>query len=248
MQRTSPKGKSMFLLRFLGVIHNQDLLKDIEEAYHSDSLLAQPPRDTNGQTERTNQTLEQYLRCFICHLHDDWVVLLLLAEFSYNNSQSASTKQSPFYANLGYHPNILPRFPIDTPLLAVAERITSLQKNTDLLKENLELAQERYKKAADKFCKPAPAFKAATPNTLPGCSSPRPDPVLVDGQEEFVVERILDSRLYRNQFQYLIKWQGYTVEDNSWEPVNKINAPRLLRQFHQRYPHKLGLRSSGGCP
>ncbi|XP_077137504.1 uncharacterized protein LOC143803164 [Ranitomeya variabilis] len=145
--------------RFLGVIHNQDLLKDIKEAYHADSLLAQPPRDTNGQTERTNQTLEQYLRCFICHLQDDWVDLLPLAEFSYNNSQSASTKQSPFYANLGYHPNILPQFPIDTPLPAVAERITSLQRNIDLLKENLQLAQERYKRAADKFRKPAPAFK-----------------------------------------------------------------------------------------
>ncbi|XP_073422156.1 uncharacterized protein [Dendrobates tinctorius] len=36
---------------------------------------------TNGQTERTNQTLEQYLRCFICHLQDDWVDLLPLAEF-----------------------------------------------------------------------------------------------------------------------------------------------------------------------
>ncbi|CAJ0936995.1 unnamed protein product [Ranitomeya imitator] len=294
--------------RFLGVIHNQDLLKDIKDAYHSDSLLAQPPRDTNGQTERTNQTLEQYLHCFICHLQDDWVDLLPLAEFSYNNSRSASTKQSPFYANLGYHPNILPQFPIDTPLPAVAERITSLQQNIVLLKENLELAQERYKRAADKFRKPAPTFKvgdsvwlstknlklripssklghkyigpykinkivsaaacrlqlprtmrihpvfhvsllkAAVPNTFPGRSSPQPDPVLIDGQEEFVVKKILDSRLYRNQLQYLIKWQGYPVEDNSWELVDNINAPRLLRQFHQRYPDKPGLRSSRGCP
>ncbi|XP_073418731.1 uncharacterized protein [Dendrobates tinctorius] len=249
---------------------------------------------TNGQTERTNQTLEQYLRCFICHLQDDWVDLLPLAEFSYNNSQSASTKLSPFYANLGYHPNILPRFPIDTPLPAVADRITSLQQNLDLLKRNLESAQDRYKKSADRFRKPAPTFKvgdlvwlstknlkmrvpssklghkyigpykitklvsnvacrlqlprsmrihpvfhvsllkAATPNSFPGRSSSPPAPVLIDGQEEFVVERILDSRLRRDGVQYLVQWQGYSSEDNSWEPASNLHAPRLLRQFHQR--------------
>lgn len=60
---------------------------------------------TNGQTERTNQTLEQYLRCFSSFAQDDW--LLPLAEFSYNNSIHSATKQSPFFANYGYHPSYL---------------------------------------------------------------------------------------------------------------------------------------------
>lgn len=263
---------------------------------------------TNGQTERTNQTLEQYLRCFICHLQDDWVDLLPLAEFSYNNSQNASTKQSPFFANLGYHPNILPCIPIDTALPAVTDRISTLQRNLERLKENLETAQERYKKAADRFRKPTPAFKvgdlvwlstknmnlrvpssklgqkymgpfkvtklvgavacrlqlprtmrihpvfhvsllkATVPNKFPGRFHAPPDPVMVDGQEEFIVENILDSRLHRSQLQYLIKWQGYSSEDNSWEPADNVNAPRLLRLFHQRYPDKPGPETPWGHP
>ena len=56
---------------------------------------------TDGLTERTNQTLETYLRVFCSYLQDNWVDYLALAEFSFNNS---STQQTPFFANLGYHP------------------------------------------------------------------------------------------------------------------------------------------------
>jgi transposase InsO family protein len=40
---------------------------------------------SDGQTERVNQCLEQYLRCYVDSLQDNWTELLLLAEFSYNN-------------------------------------------------------------------------------------------------------------------------------------------------------------------
>ena len=60
---------------------------------------------TNGQTERTNQTLEQYLRCYVNYQQNNWVELLPIAQFAYNNS-TAVTNISPFYANYGKHPNI----------------------------------------------------------------------------------------------------------------------------------------------
>ena len=41
---------------------------------------------TDGQTERQNQTLEQYLLCYVNYQQDDWTYWLPLAEFSYNNS------------------------------------------------------------------------------------------------------------------------------------------------------------------
>ena len=49
---------------------------------------------TDGQTERINQEVEQYLRLFINHRQDDWVEWLSLAEFSYNNRVQASTRRS----------------------------------------------------------------------------------------------------------------------------------------------------------
>lgn len=60
--------------------------------------------ETDGQTERVNQILEQYLRCFINFQQDDWVDILPLVEFSYNNAHHTSTGMTPFYANYGFHP------------------------------------------------------------------------------------------------------------------------------------------------
>lgn len=59
---------------------------------------------TDGQTERTNQTLETYLRHFSSHRQDDWVDWLPVAEFCFNNSTSASTKLTPFFSWQGFHP------------------------------------------------------------------------------------------------------------------------------------------------
>ena len=61
---------------------------------------------TDGQTERLNQTLEQYLRCYLSYQQDNWVTLLPLAQFAYNSAKSETTQTSPFYANYGYHPEV----------------------------------------------------------------------------------------------------------------------------------------------
>ena len=60
----------------------------------------------DGQTEWTNQTLEQYLRIFCNYQQDNWYTLLPLAEFTYNNTPSATTGISLFFTNKGYHPNL----------------------------------------------------------------------------------------------------------------------------------------------
>jgi len=59
---------------------------------------------TDGQTERQNQTMEQYLPAFCNYEQDNWVELLPLAEFAYNNSVHHSTRMMPFWANYHYHP------------------------------------------------------------------------------------------------------------------------------------------------
>jgi len=58
---------------------------------------------TDGQTERQNQTLEHYLRIF-CNSHQtDWARSLLEAEFAYNNSMQSSTGKTPFFIMHGTH-------------------------------------------------------------------------------------------------------------------------------------------------
>ena len=56
---------------------------------------------TDGQTERMNQKLEQYLRMFIDYQQEQWLEWLGTAEFTYNNKVQTSTKVSLFKANAG---------------------------------------------------------------------------------------------------------------------------------------------------
>ena len=59
---------------------------------------------TDGQTERTNRTLEQMLRMFVNYKQNDWDQHLSAAEFAYNNAKQASTEMSPFLLVTGQHP------------------------------------------------------------------------------------------------------------------------------------------------
>jgi len=56
---------------------------------------------TDGQTERMNASMEQFLRVFVNHQQDDWVQWLPLAECAANNGISETTKCTPFFAVQG---------------------------------------------------------------------------------------------------------------------------------------------------
>ena len=68
------------------------------------STAAHP--QTDGQTERMNQNLEQYLRCYVNYLQNDWSGLLSYAEFAINNVPNSSTGKSPFEINKGFNPRM----------------------------------------------------------------------------------------------------------------------------------------------
>jgi hypothetical protein len=57
----------------------------------------------DGQIERVNQVLEQYLLCTINFYQDNWIELLPFAEFAYNNTIQGSIHLAPFFANYRYH-------------------------------------------------------------------------------------------------------------------------------------------------
>ena len=58
---------------------------------------------TNRQTERLNQDVEQYLRLFMSQRQNDQPEWITCAEFAYNNKVHSTTKVSPFYVNYGRH-------------------------------------------------------------------------------------------------------------------------------------------------
>ena len=61
---------------------------------------------TDGQMERLNQDVEQYLRLFVSQRQNDWPEWIACAEFAYDNKVHSATKVSPFYANYGQHPRM----------------------------------------------------------------------------------------------------------------------------------------------
>jgi len=101
---------------------------------------------TDGQTERVNQEVEQYLRLFINHRQDDWVEWLALAEFSYNNRVQASTRQTPFMLNNGRHPRMGTE-PLKDGKIDTADTFV---KN---MEEARKEAESALKKAADDMAK-----------------------------------------------------------------------------------------------
>jgi transposase InsO family protein len=79
--------------------------------------------ETDGQSENSNQTLEQYLRAYVNYPQDDWVNWLPLAEFAANNHKSATTGVTPFYAVYGQLPRMGNESPRGTRKLPEKQRL-----------------------------------------------------------------------------------------------------------------------------
>jgi hypothetical protein len=110
---------------------------------------------TNGQTERINQILEQYLCCFVNYQQDDWVTWLPLAEFAYNNSSKSGLGTSPFFLNYGFHPQmdyLSSKVRVGIPPTLSPNGLIAFQDTARLM---LKSANEKYTKYANQSCKSA---------------------------------------------------------------------------------------------
>jgi transposase InsO family protein len=100
---------------------------------------------TDGQTERQNQTLQQYLRAFCTTCQTDWAKHLPIAEFAYNNAYRSDLKASPFRMVLGYDPQM--RFNTEDSIIegripAAKQRIQQIQDLRAELQSRLDEASK----------------------------------------------------------------------------------------------------------
>jgi len=105
---------------------------------------------TDGQTERMNQELEQYLQMFIDHQQEQWPEWLGTAEFAYNNKVHAGTKVLPFKANSGQDPRMgfeMRKKGKHEGAEKFVERMKNVQEKA---KAALQKAQEEMKRYADR--------------------------------------------------------------------------------------------------
>lgn len=114
---------------------------------------------TDGQTERINQELEQYLRVFINHCQNDWAEWLPLATFSYNDKIHSATGHSPFYINHGCHPwkGTEPR--VETQNESANTFVKRMSKFREEASAALKLAQEQVKRFYDRSQNPSIEYK-----------------------------------------------------------------------------------------
>jgi len=130
---------SLELCRLLSIKQN------ISTAYHP---------QTDGASERTNQTLKQYLHVFCSTQQNNWHAWLPLAQYTKNSWPSATTKKTPFDLLIGYTPQIhQPTRKMDIP---------SIQQQITQIEEARKAAQEAQCKAQDSWIKDRPRYAPFT--------------------------------------------------------------------------------------
>ncbi|KAF8627263.1 hypothetical protein AX17_006344 [Amanita inopinata Kibby_2008] len=114
---------------------------------------------TDGQTERVNQELEQFLRVFINEQQDNWYELLPLAEFAYNNHIHAAMQTTPFYLDMGRHPcmGFEPLQP--SHVEATNELVQRMQGTIEEAQAALVKARDEMKRYYDRHRQPAPKYQ-----------------------------------------------------------------------------------------
>jgi len=252
---------------------------------------------TDGQTERVNQELEQYLRVFIDHRQEQWPDWLGTAEFAYNNKIHTATKTSLFKANYGQDPRMEFEGRRKGKYKAAGKFVEKMRKIQEA-KAALGKAQEEMKKFADKKQRKGEEYRVGDlvllstkdlkwqmkgrrsekltkrfvgPYKIKGIISSNaieldlpksikihpvvnvsrvrlytpqvkgqkkipPKPVIIEGEEEFEVEKIINKRIVWGKEKFLVRWKGYTAEADTWESKENLeNAKELVEEFEREY-------------
>ena len=253
---------------------------------------------TDKQTKRVNQELEQYLRMFIDHRQEQWPEWLGTAEFAYNNKAHSSTRTSPFKTNYGQDPRMGFEGRKKEKYKGAEKFIKKMKEIQEEAKVTLGKAQEEMKRYADKkraevddykvgdlvilstkdlkyqmvgrrtdklterFVGPYKIKKIVSSNTvelqLPntvkihlvvnvsrirkyigqveGQKKEQPAPVIIEGEEEQKMERILNKQRVKGKDKYLVCWKGFTAESDIWEGKENLkNAKKAIKEFEKEY-------------
>lgn len=206
---------------------------------------------TDGQTERMNAVIEDYLRKHCDYYQTNWKDLLSAAELSINNRDSSATGVSPFFHELTTRRNER----------RIAKNIVDkLASALDMAQTELAAAQQRMEDAVNRHRDPAHVYKPgdkvwldrldvegihnvfhtsllrpASKDPFPSqeASDYQPPGILIDGELEYLVESIDDERTRKRgrgfSHEYLVKWVGYDVRQ--WIPAKNLEDTEALDKW-----------------
>jgi len=146
------------IIRDRGSIFTSDLGKEMTKNLGIERRLSTTFHlQTDGQTERTNSTLEQYLRAYVNYQQDNWNELLRMAEFAYNNGYQESIMRTPFFANYGVNPEYQIIGHLMQGKITPPEEMSQLH---DTLQAEMTEAQLRHNEYYDAGRKPDPNLQS----------------------------------------------------------------------------------------
>jgi len=103
---------------------------------------------TDGQTERLNQVIKQYLQMFINFQQDNWVKLLPVVQLAYNTALTETTKVTPFFTNFSYKADLRQGPAGTVPRAAVkADKMSALHA---MLRDELKFVRTRMRRHYNK--------------------------------------------------------------------------------------------------
>jgi transposase InsO family protein len=167
---------------------------------------------TNGQTERVNQTIKQYLRCHVNYQQDDWASLLPMAQLAYNNAVHSTTGETPFFANYGYHPRILGD-PIGKKPMAESSRILAggLKQLHLQLSRDIEFLGLRMKMYYDRQHKEGPDLKK--------------------GEKVYLLRRNIKTKRPSNKLDHL-RLGPFEIEEKLGPVSYRLKLPESMKRLH----------------
>ena len=115
--------------------------------------------ETDGQTERTNQKLEQYLRMYVNHRQNDWAEWLVMTEFVFNNKVHTATKISPFQVNHRREPRMGFNIRKKRKNEKAEEFVKEMKERHEEVRVALVKSQEEMKRQADRNRKEAEEYR-----------------------------------------------------------------------------------------
>jgi hypothetical protein len=114
---------------------------------------------TNGASERANQSLEQYLRAYCNRIQNNWSTLLPIAELAYNTHTHAATKKTPFELLYGYNPIWPSELKIDEKIPTAEQRISTLEEARKEALAAMRIADGSMKQQHNTYGKEGPNFQ-----------------------------------------------------------------------------------------
>jgi len=164
---------------------------------------------TDGQMERMNQELEQYLQFFIEHRQKDWPEWLAVAELAVNNKVHTATKVSPFMANYGKKLRMGEDIRRKGKVESVTEFVERMKKVHEEAEAALKKTQEEMKRYADRSRKETGKWE-------------KEDQVLLSTKDLVFKERPTKKLIER----YV---RLYTIEEVVSSNMVKLRLPSLMR-------------------